>query len=249
MEAIAVIIILAAVGAGIFGLINLAKPLGFLRIRRRRHGAAVLGGSIVAFFLGGLLGAASQPGGLEAGRAKAAAEREAAEKAKPAPAPAPAPKPTGVTQAELNATWGATKVIMDQCDGPVAAAGQSLSGGDVYAAYPYVQRAEQACTDAMMRMSDLAIPRSAKGDVRKAFNDAKSACQTTAFIKSEAMKKVGIVVNGDTRPSAFTDAQAEMKQGQIASLNCVATFAKAAEAADLVLPEFQAATAEAEKEE
>ena len=245
MEAIAVIIILAAVLVGIFGLINIAKPLGLLRIRRRRHGAAVVGGSVLVFFLGGLLGAASQPGGLKTGPEQSGAEQQSAENPQPAAVTAPEPKPTGVTQAELDATWGATKVIMDRCDVPMRAAGEAVGTGDMYEAYPLVQRAEQACTDAMMKMSDLDIPRSAKGEVRKAFNTAKQACQTTAYIKSEAMKKVGVVVNGDTRPSAFADAKSEMEQGQLGTMQCILGFAKAAEAASLVLPEFQDAVAAA----
>lgn len=241
MEAVAIIIILASIGAGLFGLINLVKPLGLLRIRRRRYAAAVVGGSVFAFFCGALLGAASQPGGLNTGIERAEKENGARGEAAAAPAEKPAPKqapPQGVTQVEFNAVWGAAKVVMSRCDTPLRRAGEIVGTGDVYAAYPAVQRAEEDCNQAMMLMSDIEPPKSAKGDVRRAIIEARDACATTAFIKADAMKKLGLVVNGDTRPSAFADAKAELERGQLSNLHCLAKFAAAAEAAGVTLPEF-----------
>lgn len=241
METVATIIVLASVGAALFGLVNLIKPLGLLRIRRRRYAAAVVGGSVVTFFGAALLGAASQPGGLNAGIERAEKEREARGGAAAGPAEAPAVKeapPEGVTQGEFNAVWGAAKVVMSRCDTPVRRAGEIVGTGDVYAAYPAVQRAEQDCNQAMMLMRDIEPPKSAKGDVRRAIVEARDACATTAFIKGDAMKKLGLVVNGDARPSAFADAKAELERGQLSNLHCLAKFAAAAEAAGVTLPEF-----------
>lgn len=242
METVAILIVLASLGAGLFGLINLVKPLGLLRIRRRRYAAAVVAGAVVAFFCGGLLGAASQPGGLKAGAERAAKEREARAGAGEAPKPAAAVKaapPPGVTQIEFNAVWGATKVVMARCDDPLRRAGEIVGTGDVYAAYPAVQRAEQECNRAMMLMRDIDPPKSAKGAVKRAFLDAREACSTTAFIKGQAMEKLGRVINGDARPSAVSDAKAEIENGQMANVSCIAKFAAAATAAGLTLPEFQ----------
>lgn len=240
METVATLIVLASIVVGLFGLINLVKPLGLLRVRRRRHAAAVVGGSVVAFFGGALMGAASQPGGLNAGIERAEKERDTRGGAAAA-AKMPAVKetaPEGVTQIEFNAVWGSAKVVMERCDEPVRRAGEIVGTGDVYAAYPAVQRAEQECNRATRLMDNIRPPASAKGDVKRALIDAREACSTTTGIKSEAMRKLALVVNGDSRPSAFAEAKAELQRGQLSSLSCIAKFAAAAEAAGVTLPEF-----------
>lgn len=235
MFSFALVLFLLSIPAGIAGLVLVIKPIP--PITKRRVGAIVLAVSFVIFWASIIIaGMNLPPEDKAAGERAAAEEREA--RAGAAVAPPPAKGPEGVTQIEFNAVWGAAKVVMERCDAPVRRAGEVVGTGDVYAAYPVVQRAEQECNQAMMLMSDIEPPRSAKGDVRKAIVEARDACATTAFIKGDAMKKLARVLDGDTRPSAFADAKAELERGQMSSLHCLAKFAAAAETAGVTLPEF-----------
>lgn len=244
MEAIAVIILLAAVAAGIFGIINLIKPLGFMRINRRRHGAAVLGGSVVVFFLAALLGAAAQPGGLQAGVEKAEAERRAEAKAKPAAAPAAAPQPAGVTQADMDRFYSEVQQAVGPCDARVSAAVDAMAGGDAYVAFPIVQAAESTCLSTSSEVGSIDIPRAAKGEVKKAFQDAREACALSGTIKWSAMGKVKKVVNGDMRPSAVSAATSELESTGSYTMRCAVAVGIAAVKAGVKVPggEAEAAT-------
>ncbi|GLK49640.1 hypothetical protein GCM10017620_26130 [Brevundimonas intermedia] len=236
MFALALIVFLISIPAGIAGLVLVIKPIP--PITKRRVGAAILAASFVMFWGGAITaGATMSPEMKAAGEAQQKKDQE--DRARAAAAVAKVEQPVGVTQAEFDAVWGATKVVMDRCDAPLRRAGEIVGTGDMYAAYPAVQRAEDECNQAMLLMQDIDPPKSAKGDVKRAFLDAREACATTAFIKGDAMAKLAKVVNGDSRPSAFAEVKAELERGQLSNLHCLAKFAAAAEAAGLTLPEFK----------
>jgi hypothetical protein len=232
MEAVAIIIILASIGAGLFGLINLVKPLGLLRIRRRRYAAAVVGGSVFAFFCGALLGAASQPGGLNTGI-------ERAEKENGARGAGAAPKveqPAGVTQAEFDAYYNGVQDALRPCDTAVTAAAESIQGGDVYSAYPVVSRAEDLCLSTGSDVRSVKIPRSARGEVKKAFEEARDACEYVGTAKWSAMRQAAKVLDGDSRPSTVSNAKAELGGMNTATIQCVTTILGVAVKAGVKLP-------------
>lgn len=241
MEAVAILVVLASIGAGLFGLVNLIKPLGWFRLTSRRYAAALVVASFFAFMVGGLMGAASQPGGLsaameaeaESSTASAPTKDEHTEKAAPA----------GVTQAEFDSLWARIKIAMEPCDAQVGRAGEAMSGGNAYAAYPLVIRAKDVCWSASSAISDLDLPRSAKGDARKALDEGRDACSMAMFLKRQAMDKVAKVVDGDSRPSAVAAAQSEMEDAGRQTMACVIGMGRAAEASDLVLPEIVEAAA------
>ena len=242
METFAIIMVLASFVVGIFGLINIAKPLGWLKITRRLHGAAVFGASIVAFFLFSLLGAASQPGGLSAAPAEASTKAPEVKEKADAPSEVAAKKPVGVTQAEFNAMWSQMKSVVGQCDAAVAGAQEGMKTGDVYKAYPRIQRAVEVCRDASLDAYNVEVPRSAKGEIRKKLLDGRDACQMSIIAKQIAMESVGKVANGDGRPSAVSKAQEDMERSGQGALHCAVGFMSAANEAGLVLPEVEDAS-------
>lgn len=240
METVATLIVLASVIAALFGLVNLIKPLGLLRIRRRRYAAAVLGGSILAFFGGALLGAASQPGGLNAGIERAEKEREARAGAATATAAAPAAKKQvsdQLTQAEYEAYINGVQSALRPCDTAVSAAVDGIKGGDSYAAYPLVSRAEDLCLSTSSNVSAVKIPRSAKGETKKAFQDAREACEFVGTAKWAAMREAAKVLDGDNRPSAVSKAKADLEAMNPATTRCVMTIALIGVQAGLKLPD------------
>ena len=242
MEAVAIIIVLASFAAGVYGIINIIKPLGFLRIRKRWHGLVVLGGSCFTFVLGGLLGAAGQPGGLSAAPAEASAKAPESG----APAQAAAKKPAGVTQVEFNTMWSQMKSVVGQCDAAVAGAQEGMKSGDVYKAYPRIQMAYEVCRDASLDVYKVEVPRSAKGEIRKKLLQARDACQMSIVSKQIAMESVGKVANGDGRPSAVSKAQEDMETSGQGALQCAVGFMGAASEAGLTLPEIEEAAAKSQ---
>lgn len=233
MEILAIMVALASVAGFLFGLVNLVKPLGWLKITRRRHGLYLVVGSFFVFIFASLVGAASQPGGLSAASEGAAGP---AERASPKEAAA---KPAGLTQAEYDQLWTQTSQIMEGCDLPMRAAGEALGTGDPYAAFGPVTRARRACEAAWLEMSDLRLPRSARGDVKKAAEKAVDECEMALFLKREAMGQVAKVLDGDTRPSAVQKAQEDMESATASTYMCVAAYAGLASTAGL---EFAADT-------
>lgn len=241
MEAVAIIIVLASFAAGVYGIINIIKPLGFLRIRKRWHGLVVLGGSCFAFLLGGMLGAVSQPGGLSAVPAEASAKAPESD----VPAQAAAKKPAGLTQDEFDGMWRRVKSSMESCDAPLRRAGEVVGTGNVYAAFGPVKAAGEACKAVWIGMDRIEIPRSAKGEVKKALSDARETCSTAAYLKTEAMEQMAKVLDGDARPSVMADLQDKMQRGGDLSSGCFVGFLGAAGEAGLTMPELAEALEQA----
>lgn len=236
MEAVAVVITLASFAAFVFGVVNVIYPLKALRIRKRLVGLFIILGSMVGCVGGASLGVAASPGGWTAAIEKSEAERKAAEPNRPAqPVTAAALKPEALTQMEFSILWGSAGTVMERCNVPVRAVAEAVGTGDQYAAYPLVGRAEAGCADAASRLRRLDLPKSAKGEVRAALQKAREDCARAADIKGQAMTQLGVVINGDMRPSAVTDAKAANERGQLANLVCMGAFSTAAEKAGLEL--------------
>lgn len=246
-DAIGIILVLAAMVGFVFGVVNLIKPLGRLKITDRLRALAVVGGSFVVFLVGGFVGAAGMSGG-PTGAADASAAPPATELGAASAKTARA-NPAGISEAEFVGIWTSVKVAMEPCDNQVGRAGEALQGGDIYGAYPLVQRARETCMHASMAVSDVDIPRSAKGEVRKAIEEARERCSTTMFVKRKAMGKVAKVVDGDARPSAVAAAREELEEGSTMTMGCIVGFMSAAEKAGHVLPEFSEVMASAENKE
>lgn len=229
MEALATAIVLLSVPAFIFGLINVIKPMQNIGIRKPAVGGAIMLVSFFSFFAGGVLGAASQPGGLEGlpDDQKAAAtepqDRQPAQKAEPA----------NITQAEFDAVWMQATRLMEPCDQAVDSATTALQSGNAYTAYPAVQRAEQTCGSVSLEMFDLDIPRSAKGEVREKLREAKDRCQSAMVQKQIAMKGIARVLDGDARPSVVSGAQEDAERAQAMVMGCAISFMSAAQAGGL----------------
>lgn len=229
MEALAMAIVLLSVPMFIFGLVNVIRPIQKIGIRHRAIGGVIMLGAFFSFFAGGLLGAASQPGGLEGLPEDRPA---AAEKNDRAPAKKAAP-PANITQAEFDAVWTQATQIMGPCDRAVDTATTALQSGNAYTAYPAVQRAERTCGSVSLDMFDLDIPRSAKGEVREKLKEAKDRCQSAMTQKQIAMKGIARVLDGDARPSAVSAAQEDAERAQAMVLGCAVSFMGAAQAGGL----------------
>lgn len=250
METIAIIIVLLCSAAFVFGAVNVIYPLKALRIHKRLVGVFIILGSLAGCVGGGIMGAASQPGGFQAAIDKAEADRVATEKAaadqadRTAPqratvaaVPAPPRRPTGLTQGELETMWTSVKNAMAPCDSRVSRAGEILGGGDMYAAYAAVQQAKEVCSRGNSDVMAVDVPRSARGEVHDALMQARERCSTSVFVKYQAMGKIERVVDGDARPSAVAAAQTSMEEAQTFTLGCAVGFMSAAQKAGLVLPE------------
>lgn len=242
MEAFAIIMVLASLIAGIYGLINWAKPLGFLKITKRWQGAAVFGGAFISFWVFAFIGAASQPGGLSA----STPNEQQAETQSSAAVESPAKK-DGVTQEEFNAVWNRVKNEMERCDAPLRRAGNAIGTGDVYTAFGPVKAASEACETAWLDMGRIDIPKSAKGDAKKAIKEALDTCNTAIYLKRESMKQLQTVLDGDVRPSVMADLKDKMDRGAGLTTRCTYEFLAAASKSDLVLPEVQEAIDKAGK--
>lgn len=229
MEALATAIVLLSVPAFIFGLVNVIRPIQKLGIRKPVVGGIIMLAAFFSFFAGGLLGAASQPGGLEG----LPEERPAASAEKRDRAPAEKAAPANITQAEFDAVWTQATQLMAPCDRAVDSATTALLSGNAYTAYPAVQRAEQTCGSVSLDMFDLDIPRSAKGEVREKLKEAKDRCQSAMTQKQIAMKGIARVLDGDSRPSAVSAAQEDAERAQAMVLGCAVSFMSAAQAGGL----------------
>lgn len=151
-----------------------------------------------------------------------------------------------MTQAEFNVVWSDVKSRSERCDGPTRRAGEALSTGDRYAAFAPTKAAAAACEDVWLKMSNVPLPKSAKGDVRKSLNDAIDTCETAVYAKREALQALLKVLDGDERPSTMNTVTTEMERGKNGSLMCGIGFLGVAEEAGLVLPEVEEALQAAE---
>lgn len=237
MEAIADFILFASLAAFIVGVVNVIRPQAWMKVRKRLVGAFMVLGSLGGCVAGGMM--------LPPTTTSTA---PAAEAAKPArPTVQATPKVDGVTQSEFDTLWAGVKNHMERCDAPLRRAGEAIGRGDVYLAFAPVKAAGDACRAAWLDTGKLEIPRSAKGDVKKALTEARSTCDTASYTKMQAMQQMAKVLDGDARPSAMASLSETVDRGKVLSTGCMLAFMGAAEKAGLTLPEFRELAAEAEK--
>ncbi|WP_438852479.1 hypothetical protein [Brevundimonas nasdae] len=235
METVAALLLVGSILAFLFGVVNIIYPLKQLKITKRLVGVFIVIGSMAGCMGAGSLGIAAQPGGWTAEMARQEAERKEAEKNKPAE-PVVAAKtapPAGVTQAEFDVYQQSIMTALAPCDQAVARAGAVLQEGDVYSAYPVVKSAENVCLGTSTDVTGVKIPRSAKGEVKKAFQDARDSCRMVGTMKWSAMRDLAKVLDGDNRPSAVSAAREGMESASGFTLRCVVGLAATAEAANL----------------
>ncbi len=240
METLGGILVLASLAAFVLGVVNVIRPQGWMRVRKRLVGLFIVLGSLGSCVAGAAM---LPPPDVEATQAAPKAE-EAASKPprnitdRPEKAP-PALKTSGLTQAEFDGMWAGVKRQMERCDAPVRRAGEVVGTGNAYAAFRPVKAASDACREAWLGIDRIEIPRSAKGDVKKALRDARERCSTAAVVKKEAMDRMAKVLDGDDKPSSMAALQDSLKRGTDLSTGCWLGFLAAATEADLEMPEFK----------
>lgn len=227
MEAIGGFIVFASFAAFVLGVVNIIRPQGWMRVRKRLVGAFIVLGSMGGCVAGASMLPQPPPSTDVSVEAKAVA--------------APAPKREGMTQAEFDGVWSDVKTRMERCDGPTRRAAEALGTGDVYAAFAPTKAAAAACEDVWLKMSTFELPRAAKGEVRKALKEAIDICETATYAKREALQGLMKVLDGDQRPSVMEQVTSEMERGKAATTMCGIAFMGVAEEAGLVLPELQEA--------
>ncbi|MBB4797568.1 hypothetical protein HNP32_001292 [Brevundimonas bullata] len=237
MEAIGGFIIFASFAAFILGVVNVIRPQAWMKVRKRLVGLFIILGS-----MGGCVAGASMVPPAPAST-QAAVEGETGKAAAPA-AVQPAQQ-AGMTQVEFEGLWSGVKNRMERCDMPTRRAGAALGTGDVYAAYGPTKQAAEACKDVWLTLDEVPLPRSAKGDVRKALEKGVDDCETAMFLKTQALEALLKVLDGDARPSAMEAVKTGMQRGQAGSTVCILSFMGAADKAGLVLPELEDAMAAA----
>lgn len=237
MQAIGSLIILASFAAFILGVVNVIRPQAWMKVQKRLVGLFIILGSMAGCVAGGSM------------MPPAPATTEATinvEKGEAAAAPEQAPKKDGLTQAEFNAMWSEMKAVLASCDNAVSGAQASMKTGDVYKAYPRIQRAAEVCGKASLAAYSVDVPRSAKGEVRKKLTKGREICQMSIVSKQIAMESVAKVANGDSRPSAVSKAQEDMERGSTGAMACAVGFMAAANEAGLTLPEIEEAAAKSQ---
>lgn len=254
MQAFAGFIIFVSFIVFILGVVNVIRPQAWMKVRKRLIGAFIILGSMAGCVGGSIMSVSAEPGGwaaaMEAGReareaeeAKAAQEKQAkpevAETADAAKLPTAAPRTHGLTQAEFDGIWTGVKSQMERCDAPVRRAGEVVGTGNAYAAFRPVKAASEACRDAWLGIDRIEIPRSAKGEVKKALREARERCSTAAVVKKEAMDRMAKVLDGDDKPSTMAALQDSLKRGTDLSSGCWLGFLAAATEAGLEMPEFK----------
>lgn len=233
MFALALIVFLISIPAGIAGLVLVIKPIP--PITKRRVGAAILAASFVMFWGGAITaGATMSPEMKAAGEAQQKKDEE--DRARAAAAVPKVEQPAGVTQAEFDAYYNGVQDALRPCDTAVTAAAESIKGGDVYSAYPVVSRAEDLCLSTGSDVRSVKIPRSARGEVKKAFEEARDACEYVGTAKWSAMRQAAKVLDGDSRPSTVSNAKAELEGMNTATLQCVTTIIGVGVKAGVKLP-------------
>lgn len=249
MQAFAGFIIFVSFIAFILGVVNVIRPQAWMKVRKRLIGAFIILGSMAGCVGGSIMSASADPGlaaAMEAGRAeREAREAKAAEEDKAKPAEV---RPAGMTQAEFNSVWSDVKVKMERCDVAVRRAGEVVGSGNAYAAYGPTKSAAEVCRSAWSEMSSIRAPRSAKGEVKKAMQDARSRCSDAVLWKQMAMDALVKVLDGDQRPSAMSDATDKLSTARDLSTGCWLGYLSAAEKAGLDLPEFEKAMKDAQAE-
>lgn len=236
MEAIGGFIIFASFAVFILGVVNIIRPQSWMKVKKRLVGVFIILGS-----MGGCVAGASMLPPVEAtsaGAEKAPAKVADKEPARVAEAPA---KPAGMNQAEFDAVWSQVKMKMEQCDVPLRRAGEAVGTGNAYAAFAPVKAAGEACKSVWLEMGRIEIPRSAKGDVKKAMQAAQDTCESAAYQKKEAMEQMAKVLDGDMRPSAMAELQETLERGKALASGCWIGFMSAADDAGLTLPELDEA--------
>lgn len=237
MEVIGGFIIFASFAAFILGIVNVVRPQAWMKVQKRLVGLFIILGSMAGCVAGGSM--------MPPAPATTASLEVDAGKSKVAAAP-PAPKPEGLTQAEFDGMWNRVKSEMERCDAPVRRAGNAVGTGNVYAAFGPVKAAGETCKEVWLGMDRIEIPRSAKGEVKKALTDARETCETAAYLKTEAMEQMVKVLDGDARPSVMADLRDKMQRGGDLSSGCFIGFLGAAAKADLTMPELADAMKAAE---
>lgn len=234
MFSFALVIFLLSIPVGIAGLVLVIKPIP--PITKRRVGAGILAGSFVLFWASIIIAGMDMPEGQQPSAA-AAAKGQQGERARGAAVPAPkVEKPAGVAQAEYETYYDGVMNALKPCDTAVSSASTAIGAGDVYAAYPVVQRAEQVCLSTAGDVRAVRIPRSAKGEVKKSFEGARESCSMTGTMKWAGMRALAKVLDGDMRPSAVSDAKQQMAASSSYALVCAANMVQIAQAAGLELP-------------
>lgn len=234
MEVLGGFIILISFGAFILGVVNVIRPQSWMKVRKRLVGLFIILGSMGGCVAGATMVPPAPATTPMKGEAKTVAPEPAVVKA------------TGLTQAEFTGVWSDVKARMERCDGPTRRAAEVLSQGDVYAAFGPTKAAAAACEDVWLKMSNVPLPRAAKGEVRKAMSEAIDTCETAMFAKREALQSLLKALDGDQRPSTMETITSEMERGKAATMMCGIGFLSAAEKAGLVLPEMEEAMKEAE---
>lgn len=122
--------------------------------------------------------------------------------------------------------------LVAPCDAAAQVAQASLGPtGNVREAYSTAKHAEAVCTQVRMDLMRLKPPAGARGDVKKAFDQALSDCAAAYGSKRSAYGELAKLIDGDQRPSAVAKVTEEMEFTRTFAVRCEAGLTSAVEKA------------------
>jgi hypothetical protein len=155
--------------------------------------------------------------------------------------PAPAERP--MSQTEFDLVWGEVKYSMAACNSAVEAAQLGWRARGEVPTDAAVRAARERCARASVEVGEVALPASARDGVATLLRQAREACQRSMIEKQMGLTAVRRLAAA--APNSFEAYEARIRIEAVgrSSITCGASFAAAAEAARLNLPEMEVAGA------
>jgi hypothetical protein len=235
MEGLAVLLFLGSIVALVYGAVKFVRA-GKQDPSRRRLARNWMLGAFAAFVLSLIVVPKRDPQSASAPADAAGGEKPTAAAATEAEEAAEQKK---VLTNQTVALWQRVVNISAGCEAAARGVTKASATGDVYTMYPAVKAAEEACRNASMATERLDAPEAADGKIEDAFEDGIEKCARGQLAKQMAFAKLAEVLDGDSRPSAVTEAKRRIETASEAGLYCAAGIVGAASEAGLDISIFK----------
>lgn len=148
-----------------------------------------------------------------------------------------------MSQSEFDLVWSEVKYSMAACNSAIEAAQLGWRARGEVPTDAAVRAARERCAGASVEVGEVALPASARGGVGTLMRQAREACQRSMIEKQ--MGLVAVRRLAAAAPNSFEAYEARIRIEAVgrSSITCGASFAAAAEAARLNLPEMEVAGA------
>ncbi len=114
-----------------------------------------------------------------------------------------------VLQGQAQALYDAFMGEAEPCNvaRTAVAASFNVPDADAYSTFPVVSRAHDICRSAWIGVSSLSAPKDADEETRSAYEKALETCSVAYGARTESLKQLKAMLDGDGRPSVAAEAQ------------------------------------------